>query len=66
MTDGVTLDVPVVLASLPIVLDRIRQELGEQRFEASKFNAAAALFEQMIEAKQLPEFLTSVAYGSID
>jgi hypothetical protein len=24
------------------------------------------LFEQMIEAKQLPEFLTSVAYGSID
>ena len=66
MTDGVTLDVPVVLATLPVVLDRIRQELGEQRFAASKFNAAAALFEQMIEAKQLPEFLTSAAYGSID
>jgi malate synthase len=66
MTDGVTLDVPVVLATLPVVLDRIRQELGEQRFAAGKFTAAAALFEQMIEAKQLPEFLTSAAYGSID
>ena len=28
MTDGVTLDVPVVLATLPVVLDRIQQELG--------------------------------------
>src|ERR1700690_384581 len=63
MTDGVTLDVPIVLATLPVVLDRIRQELGDQRFAASKFTAAAKLFEQMIEAKELPEFLTSVAYN---
>jgi malate synthase len=66
MTDGVTLDVPVVLATLPVILDRIAQELGAQRFAASKFTAAAKLFEQMIEAKQLPEFLTSVAYDWID
>jgi malate synthase len=66
MNDGVTLDVPVVLATFPVVLDRIKQELGEQRFAASKFIAAAKLFEEMIAAKQLPEFLTSVAYDSID
>ncbi len=50
----------------PVVLERIKQELGEERFAASKFTAAAKLFEQMIAAKQLPEFLTSVAYDSID
>ena len=66
MTDGVTLDVPVVLATIPVVLERIKQELGEERFAASKFTAAAKLFEQMIAAKQLPEFLTSVAYDSIN
>jgi malate synthase len=65
-TDGVTLDVAVVLSTLPLVLDRIQAELGEERFAASKFTAAAKLFEQMIAAKQLPEFLTSVAYDSID
>jgi malate synthase len=66
MTDGVTLDVPVVLATIPTVLERIQQELGEQRFAASKFTAAAKMFEQMIAARQLPEFLTSVAYDAID
>ncbi len=65
-TDGITLDVPIVLATLPVVLARIRQELGEQRFAASKLTAAAGLFAQMVEAKQMPEFLTSVAYDSID
>jgi malate synthase len=65
-TDGVTLDVPAVLATIPVVLERIKQELGEQRFAASKFTAAAKMFDQMIAAQQLPEFLTSVAYDSID
>ena len=65
-TEGVTLDVDAVAATLPVVLARIQQELGEQKFAASKFNAAATLFEQMIAAKQMPEFLTSVAYASID
>jgi malate synthase len=65
-TDGVTLDVPAVLATIPLVLQRIQAELGDQRFAASKFTAAATMFEQMIAAKKLPEFLTSVAYDSID
>jgi malate synthase len=66
MTDGMTIDIPVVLATIPVVLDRIKKELGDERFAASKFIAAGKLFEQMTEAKQLPEFLTSIAYASID
>ncbi len=66
MTDGVTLDVPAVLATIPVVLDRTEQELGKDRFAASKFTAAAKMFEQMIAAQQLPEFLTTVAYDWID
>ena len=66
MTDGVTIDVPVVMATIPDVLKRIEQELGEERFAASKFLAAGKLFEEMTAAKELPEFLTSIAYASID
>jgi malate synthase len=66
MTDGVTIDVPLVQATIPVVLDRIKQELGEERFAASKFTAAGKLFDQMTAAEELPEFLTSIAYASID
>jgi malate synthase len=66
MTDGVTIDVPVVQATIPVVLDRIKKELGDERFAASKFAAAGKLFEQMTAAKEMPEFLTSIAYASID
>ena len=65
-TDGVKLDVAAVLAAIPVVLGRIEQELGQERFNGSKFTAAARMFEQMIAAKQLPEFLTTVAYEAID
>jgi malate synthase len=66
MTDGVTINVPLVQATIPVVLDRIKQELGEERFAASKFTAAGKLFDQMTVAEELPEFLTSIAYASID
>jgi malate synthase len=65
-TDGVTLDVPTVQATIPVVLERIKQELGPEKFAASKFTAAGKLFDQMTAAKELPEFLTSIAYASID
>jgi hypothetical protein len=56
----------LVLATIPVVLKRIEQELGAERFAASKFTAAGKLFEEMTAAKELPEFLTSIAYASID
>jgi len=56
----------VVLAAIPVVLKRIEQELGAERFASSKFGAAGKLFEEMTAAKELPEFLTSIAYASID
>jgi malate synthase len=66
MTDGTVVDVAVVQKTIPVVLERIKQELGEQRFAASKFTAAGKLFEEMTAAKELPDFLTSIAYQSID
>ncbi len=69
MKDGdneITLDVRSVQSVLPLILDRIRTEIGDDRFRASKYTAAAKLFEQMITAKELPEFLTSIAYESIN
>jgi malate synthase len=66
MTDGTVVDVAVVQKTIPVVLERIKQELGEQRFAASKFTAAGKMFEEMTAAKDLPDFLTSVAYQSID
>src|ERR1700744_3927831 len=66
MTDGTVVDVAVVQKTIPVVLDRIQQELGEQRFAASKFTAAGKLFEEMTAAKDMPDFLTSIAYQSID
>jgi malate synthase len=65
-TDGATLDVATVQAAIPVVLERIKDELGEKRFAVSKFTAAGGLFDQMTAAKEMPEFLTSVAYASID
>ena len=65
-TDGATLDVATVQATIPVVLERIKGELGEKRFAATKFTAAGELFDQMTAAKEMPEFLTSVAYASID
>jgi malate synthase len=66
MTDGTVVDVKVVEATIPVVLGRIKQELGDQRFAASKFTAAGKMFEQMTASKTLPDFLTSIAYESID
>jgi len=51
----------LVQATIPVVLERIKQELGEARFAASKFTAAGKLFDQMTAAKEMPEFLTSIA-----
>jgi malate synthase len=65
-TDGVTLDVPVVRATIPVVLQRIEKELGPEKFAASKFTAAGKLFEEMTASRELPDFLTSIAYASID
>ena len=47
-------------------MDRIVDEIGEQRFEQGKFELAARLFREIIEEDQLQEFLTLRAYPHLD
>jgi malate synthase len=46
-------------------LASIRAELGDEAFEAGRFDAARELFEQVALADDFVEFLTLPAYESI-
>jgi hypothetical protein len=47
-------------------LVRIRGERGDARFENGQFTVATHLFEELIEADVLQEFLTLKTYELID
>ncbi|MDB5291386.1 MAG: malate synthase [Phycisphaerales bacterium] len=41
---------------------RLRDDLGSARFDAGRFDGARALFREMTNRPECPEFLTSIAY----
>jgi len=47
-------------------MDRVRREVGPQRFQTGKFGLAAKLFRDIIERDELEEFLTLRAYPCLD
>lgn len=47
-------------------MDKLRAQLGLARFDSGKFNAAAVIFGQLLEAPTFPEFLTLAAYDHLD
>ena len=47
-------------------MQRIRREVGLQRFGSGKFAVAASLFQDIIEQDELAEFLTLKAYSRLD
>jgi len=47
------------------VVERLRARLGDGAFEAGRYPAAAALFDRLITAPQLPDFLTLPAYEAL-
>ncbi len=46
--------------------DRVRAELGHAVYDASRFDEARALFEQVALSDEFPEFLTLPAYEILD
>lgn len=46
-------------------LDVLRREVGSARFATGHFLEAAALFKQMVNARELPDFLTLPAYDAV-
>ncbi len=63
---GNVITVDTVIAAIPGVLDKLRTQLGAQRFDAGSFTLAAQMFADMTRAAEFPEFLTLVAYQHID
>jgi malate synthase len=59
-TRKVTLD--LVRKLIPEELKRIRTSLGEEIYAAGKYELAANLFDQLVSAEPLPEFLTLFSY----
>jgi malate synthase len=47
-------------------MERIRTEVGQERFTTGKFELARRLFQEIIEEDQLEEFLTLKAYEYLD
>jgi len=47
-------------------VEEIRKQIGEERFRASKFEAARALFDQITTDDNFVEFLTLPGYDRLN
>jgi len=65
LDDGRIVDRELFDSVFEQVLAAIRAETGEERYQAQRFDLAARLFEELITADQLGEFLTLPAYQHI-
>ena len=65
LDDGRLVDETLVRLTLADELASIRRELGDDAFERSRFRSAAALFESLVLADELPEWLTVAAYEQL-
>src|SRR5271154_2544369 len=66
MSDGRAVDAALVKHGIAGQMEKIKQELGPQQFNASKFERARSLYEQMMTTGDFPDFLTLGAYDNID
>ena len=66
LEDGREVTMPLVREMIFEELARIRGERGDERYIGGRFAEATALFTQLVEAGEPPEFLTLKAYELID
>jgi len=66
LEDGRRVTLKMVRAMIPEELERVRGWLGETGFAAGRYAEAARLFESLVAAKDLPDFLTLGAYEQLD
>jgi malate synthase len=60
--DGQAVTLELIERLMNEEMNKLRGQLGSDRFDAGKFDLASELFLQLTRAKEFPEFLTSVAY----
>jgi malate synthase len=65
LEDGRKVTLELFHQMLPEEIDKIRQEVGEERFRSGQFQKAAKLFDQIISNDELEEFLTLRAYAEL-
>ena len=65
LEDGRTVTPDLVARCAAEEYDRVRDEVGVERFERGNFPAARALFERVATAEPLEEFLTLSAYEAL-
>jgi malate synthase len=46
-------------------MERVREEIGQEAYDAGRFPEAIALFRDLALAEEFPEFLTIPAYRLI-
>ena len=66
LDDGRVIDQKLFDEFLAEEMNRIGEEVGEQRLSEGKFDLAARLFREIIEEDELQEFLTLRAYACLD
>ena len=66
LDDGRTVDIKLFNQIFAEEMDRVFEEVGQQRYEQGHFDQAAKLFREIIEQKELEEFLTIRAYSDLD
>jgi malate synthase len=65
LDDGRTVARPLVEQLIAEELIRVRDEVGQARFDRGRFDEARALFEQVATSEELQEFLTLPAYETL-
>lgn len=66
LNDGRKVTLELVHTILAEELEKIRAEVGEERFKKGKYGLAATLFEQIIANRDFEEFLTLRAYEHLE
>ncbi len=65
MDDGRTVTIELFNELLPEEMDNIRDYVGEENYKKGRFQEAVEIFQNLITAKDFPEFLTLPAYELI-
>ena len=66
LTEGKTVTPELVRQIEQEELDRLREDLGNEAFQAGRFEEAREIFEEVALTPQFVEFMTLPAYGHID
>jgi malate synthase len=66
LSDGRTVTPQLVRQTIAEELEKLRKQLGAERFDSAGFKTAGEIFESLMTSADFPEFLTLVAYEHID